>query len=293
MPVLPQKFWLFLAPVIFLILWSGGYVVAKIGLRHAPPITILMLRYGCVVVIMAVLFVVMRPPLPRRGIDWAHLAVVGILIQTVYFGMTYLALVNGVASGTAALLMSWQPILVALIAPRWTQEHVSRRHWLGLLVALAGTSIVILSRMEVGPTPLLGFVLALLGLCGITGATLWEKRFGLSHHPITANLVGYAAGMICLAPFVIPELGRPIAWTGEFLAAMAYLVIGNSVIAVGLLLAMIRAGEVSRVSALLFLVPPLAALMAWVVLDEIMPPLAWAGLGVAGAGVWIVTRKPA
>ena len=77
----------------------------------------------------------------------------------------------------------------------------------------------------------------------------------------------------------------------SFAAALAYLVIGNSVIAVGLLLAMIRAGQVSKVSALLFLVPPLSALMAWLVLNEVMPPIAWLGLIMAGAGVFLATRK--
>ncbi len=125
----------------------------------------------------------------------------------------------------------------------------------------------------------------------MTTATLWEKRFGLSHHPITSNLIGYTAGLIGILPFML-WLEKPhINWTWEFAAAMAYLVIGNSVVAVGLLLAMIRAGEVSKVSALLFLVPPVAALMAWFVLDEIMPPLAWLGLAMAGAGVFLATRK--
>jgi drug/metabolite transporter (DMT)-like permease len=79
----------------------------------------------------------------------------------------------------------------------------------------------------------------------------------------------------------------PYYW--QFVAALAYLVIGNSVVAVGLLLAMIRAGEVSRVSALLYLVPPIAALIAWLLPGEVMPLLAWPGMAVAAAGVFIAT----
>jgi drug/metabolite transporter (DMT)-like permease len=121
--------WLLLAPVLFLILWSGGYVVAKVGLLHAAPMAILAIRYACVIVIMTVLFVIFRPPLPTKHIDWLHLAIVGILIQTVYFGLTYLAFVNGVAAGTAALMMILQPILVALIAPRWSGERIGWRQY--------------------------------------------------------------------------------------------------------------------------------------------------------------------
>lgn len=286
-----RPIWLVLAPLVFLMLWSGGYVVAKIGLQYAPPLMLLGLRYGFVLLIMAGLFVVLRPPLPATLWDWGHLAVVGVLMQTVYFGMSYMAFTNGVSAGTAALLLSLQPILVALIVPRLSSETTGWRHWVGLLIALGGTAMVIISRMDIDPPSLLGFVYIFLALAGITAATLWEKRFGLSHHPVTANLIGYAAGLICLLPFLVVENGAPVDWTVTFVAALAYLVIGNSVIAVGLLLAMIRVGEVSRVSTLLFLVPPLAALIAWFALGEHMPLAAWIGLMVAGAGVFLATRK--
>jgi drug/metabolite transporter (DMT)-like permease len=286
-----RPWWLTAAPAMFLFLWSGGYVVAKIALLNSPPMTLVVLRFSCVVAIMALLFVLFRPPLPKSAVDWGHLAIVGFLMQTVYFGMAYLAFIQGVAAGTVALVMSLQPVLVAIIAIRWTNEHTSWRQWSGLVFALAGTTMVIVARSEIEAPSLPGLGLACLGLAGITAATLWEKRFGLSHHPITANLIGYAAGLVGTLPFMLAMESAHISWTWTFAAALIYLVIGNSVIAVGLLLAMIRAGEVSKVSTLLFLVPPVAALMAWVILEEIMPPLAWLGLALAGAGVFVATRK--
>ena len=289
MPTRPV--WLIAAPVVFLLLWAGGYTVAKVGLEYAEPMTILSLRYGLVVGIMAVAFAVIRPPLPVRAADWGHLAMVGFLIQSVYFGLTYLSFRQGIAAGTAALLMSLQPVLVALIAPRWTGERIGWRRWAGLALGLAGTATVIVARSAVEAPSLAGFALAAMGLAGITVATLWEKRFGLDHHPITANLVGYAAGLLGVVPAMLMLETMRIDWTWEFGAVMAYLVIGNSVIAVGLLLAMIRAGEVAKVSALFFLVPPLAAVIGWAVLGEVMPPVAWAGMAVAACGVFIATRR--
>ena len=282
---------LFAAPLVFLVLWSGGYTVAKVALHYAPPMTVLVLRYASVVAIMALLLLVLRPPMPTTKAGWGHLAFTGFLIQTVYFGRTYLAFINGVAAGTAALIMSIQPILVALVALRWSGEKTGAKGWIGLALGLAGTATVIVARSEVEAPPVAGLALAFLGLAGITVATLWEKRFGLSYHPVTANLIGYAAGLIGVLPFMLAMEGGAVAWTPAFFAAMFYLVIGNSVIAIGLLLMMIRAGEVAKVSALFFLVPPLAAVIAWIVLGEIMPPLAWAGLVAAGIGVWLATRK--
>ena len=287
----PHLFHTLIAPVVFLFLWAAGYVVAKVGLQYSGPMTLLGLRFGLVVLLMGVLFLILRPALPKTLADWGHLAVDGVLMQTVYFGLAYMAFVNGIAAGTAALVMSLQPVLVALIAPRWTGERVSWRQWLGLGIALAGTAVVIAARLDIGAPTVLGFVLAGLSLMGICAATLWEKRFGLSHHPVTANLIGYAAGLAGLLPFLVLSAEPAVIWSSTFIWALGYLVIGNSVIAVGLLLAMIRAGEVSRVSALMFLVPPLSALMAWQVLGEVMPPIAWGGIVLAGLGVWLATAK--
>lgn len=286
-----RPLWLFAAPVMLLLLWSGGYTVAKIGLQYATPMALLALRYLSVVVIMAVLWIILRPPLPTTWVGWGHLAWVGFLIQTIYFGLSYLAFTAGIAAGTVALLMSFQPIIVAILAPRWTGEHTSWRQWSGLGLAMLGTLAVIMARSEIEPPSALGLLSAIIGLLGITGATLWEKRFGLSYHPVSANLIGFAAGLIGLLPLLLLFENPSVTWTWSFIGALGYLVIGNSVIAVGLLLAMIRAGEVSKVSALFFLVPPLAALIAWLALGEVMPPLAWVGLIAAGVGVLLATRK--
>ena len=285
-----QRLWLAITPLLFLLLWSAGYVVAKVALVDAAPMALLALRFAAVIAIMATLFAILRPPLPKTLSGYLHLGFVGVLMQTVYFGMAYFSFVNGVAAGTAALIFSLQPILVALLAPRWTGEAVSWLQWFGLAIAMIGTLTVIVARLEIGPPPLAGFGFAALALAGITLATLWEKRFGLSHHPVSANLIGYSAGLLGLLPFLNWAEIAAVNWTPSFYWALAYLVIGNSVVAVGLLLAMIRAGQVSRVSTLLFLVPPLAALIAWLTLDEPMPLLAWVGLLVSGGGVYLATR---
>lgn len=287
----PKPLWLALAPAMFLCLWSMGYVVAKIGLQYAEPMTLLVLRYAAVVVIMAVLFLVLRPPLPKTRADWGHVAFVGLLIQAGYFGMCYFAFRAGVAAGTVALIMSLQPIIVAIIAPRWSGEAINARMWIGLTLGLIGAGIVIVARSSTATPSVIGFLFSVLGLAGITIGSLWEKRFGLSHHPVTANLVGFTAGLLGVLPAMLLTETMEVNWTWEFSAAFAYLVIGNSVIAVGLLLAMIRAGDVGKVSALFYLVPPMAAVLAWFLLGEIMPPLAWAGMAVAAVGVYLATRK--
>jgi len=287
-----QPLWLTFAPVIFLTLWSSGYVAAKSGLGYTEPMTFLALRFACVIAIMIPLFVILRPPLPARAMDWAHLAIVGFLLQSVYFGMCYMAFSSGLAVGTLALILSMQPILVGLIAPRWAGQEIGWKAWLGLLLGLLGAGLVIVARSAITAPTAISFLYGLLALAGITGSSLWEKRFGVAQHPVTSNLIGFTVGLIGILPFMFVHESMHIEWSVAFSATLAYLVVGNSLIATGLLLAMIRAGDVTRVSALFFLVPPLAALCAWIVLNESMPPLAWVGMVLAGSGVFIATRSP-
>ena len=277
--------------MIFLIVWSGGYVAAKFGLAFTEPFTFLVLRFGFIVVIMFILFFIFKLPLPKNRMEWIHLIIVGLLLQSLYFSMCYMAYETDLAVGTLALILSLQPIIIGLIAPSWTNEKVGWQQWSGLILGLLGAIIVIVSRLEIATSTTLSFIFGFLALFGITAGSLWEKRFGVSHHPITANLVGYTAGLIGVMPFMFLQETIHVNWTWEFIIALAYLIIGSSLIGVGLLLAMIRAGDVSRVSALFFLVPPLTSIIAWFILGEVMPPMSWLGMILAAIGVFIATHR--
>ena len=278
------------APAIFLLFWSGGFAAGKVGLAYTGPLTFLAVRYVLVLLILLPLVVIMRPPLPRKATEWGHLAVVGFLIQGVYFALGYVALAMDISSGAVALIVSLQPILVGLLAPRTSGEQVGGWAWIGLGLGLAGAALVILARSAVEALPVLGVLAAIGALGGMTIGTLYEKRFGISQHPVTANTVQYAAGLAATLPLAFLLEDRVVHWSVPLGLSLLYLIVCNSLIALTLLLLLIRRGEVSRVSALFFLVPPMAALIGWALLDEQMPPLAWIGLGLAAAGVALATR---
>ena len=276
--------WLRLAPGIFLLLWSGGFPVGKVGIGYTGPMTFLSVRYALVLVVLAPLLLALRPPLPR-GDQLRHLLVVGVLVQGLYFGLGYAALSLGVSAGTAALIASLQPILTALLAPLLTGDRIERRAWVGLGLGFAGAAVVIVAKSGVGEATAFGIAAAIGALLAITAGTFYEKRFGIRQHPVPANLVQHG---VALAAFL------PIAWLTEgfalrpslpLAASLAYLVVGNSLVAVGLLLAMVRRGAVARVTALFFLVPPMSALLAWALLGEAVPPVAWLGFALAALGV--------
>jgi drug/metabolite transporter (DMT)-like permease len=278
------------APAIFLLFWSGGFAAGKVGLAYTGPLTFLAVRYALVLLVLLPLVLIMRPPLPRTAAAWGHLAMVGFLIQGLYFSLGYLALAMNISSGAVALIVSLQPILVALAAPRISGERVGRWAWIGLGLGLAGAALVILARSTVEALPVLGVLTAIGALGGMTIGTLYEKRFGISQHPVTANTIQYAAGLATTLPLALLLEDHTVEWSLPLGLSLLYLIVCNSLIALTLLLMMIRSGEVSRVSALFFLVPPMAAVIGWLVLGEQMPPLAWGGFALAAAGVAMATR---
>ena len=279
------------APAIFLLLWSGGFTVAKIGISDADPITLLALRYFCVIVLLLPFLLVIRPPFPTRPQEWLHLMLVGFLIQVVYFGTAWIAFSLGGSAATVALITSMQPILVALIVPSISNETVSNKRWLGLLLGLLGAIMVIVGNSGLQPFNLTVILFSIASLLAISIATVWEKIFGTEHHPLTSNTIQYATGFLCTLPLAWMFEPMQIKVTVPFILALTYLVVCNSILAISLLLMMIRRGEVTRVSALFFLVPPVAAVIAWLVLGEKMSVAAWGGLGLTAIGVWLVTNK--
>jgi drug/metabolite transporter (DMT)-like permease len=281
-----------IAPATFVVLWSAGFTFVSLGLEDSEPLTFLALRYVAVVALLGPVFAVMRPPLPRTTDEWRHLVVTGLILQALYFALLYGAIGLDAPAGTAALIVSLQPILVALLAPRVAGEHVDARRWIGLVLGLAGATEVIVARSGVEAISTAALLCTLAALAALTIGTLYENRFGAEQHPVTANLVQYTVALAVVAPAAAVFEDLHVDWTANLVWSLAYLVLANSLLAITLLLAMLRRGEAARVSALFFLTPPLAALIAYLVLGEDLPAAAWPGMLVAAVGVALATTSP-
>jgi drug/metabolite transporter (DMT)-like permease len=278
------------APVIFVLFWAGGYSFAKLGLPHIQPMTLLALRYGLAVLVLLPVLLVHSPAWPRGARHWGVVALSGFVIQCLYFGGAYVAMQNGMNAGTAALIMALQPILVAALAPLVGAGRGTRRLWLGLGLGLLGVMIVILGGRTVGPSPWVAVPFAVAALCAITGATLFEKWHGRRTDPVVGGIVQYAVGFVVMAPVALWFGLGTVAWTSDLFISLAYLVLANSIVSISLFVGLVQRGDATRISSLMYLVPPLAMLLAWAILGEVMTPTALAGMAICVAGVWVVNR---
>ena len=286
-----KYFWRF-APFIFVMFWSGGYTFAKLGLAYIEPMTLLAVRYGIAVCLLLPFILWFSKPWPASVRHWVVLGVTGFLLQCVYFGLSYLAFKKGMNAGTAAVIMSLQPILVAALGPTVIASRGGRHLWIGLIIGFIGVALVIVSGNSLGPSPWVAVFLALSALAGITVATLFEKWHGIKTDPMIGGFVQYFVGFIFLMPVAIATETMVIVWHPELIISLAYLVIANSIISVGMYMALLQRGDATSISSLLYLVPPLAMFIAWAVLGEAVTKLALAGFVLSAAGVYIVIKRP-
>jgi drug/metabolite transporter (DMT)-like permease len=281
------------APAVFVVLWSSGFIGTKTGVLHAEPMTFLSLRMGLLVVLLGALVLVTRPQWPSTQCV-RHNVVAGLGVHGLYLGGVSIAIAQGLPAGLAALIVALQPILTSTIANRWLGERVAPHQWLGLVLGLFGVWLVVHERTGGSETPLVGWIAIFVGLIGITAGTLYQKHFAGGADWRIGLLVQYAAsGALFLAGAATFESWQ-VQWTPQFLLALGWLVFVLSLGAIWLLYFMIRRSAAMRVTSLFYLTPAVTALMAWLIFDERLAPLALVGMAVCVTGVFLVnwTRGP-
>lgn len=293
MPHAPRSFAdiaVFSAPAVFVLLWASGFIGAKFGLPYAEPMTFLTVRMAAVVALLGLIALVMHPPWPT-GAGMTHSAVVGLLVHGCYLGGVFVSIDLGLPAGFTALVVSLQPVLTSTLANRLLGERVVPRQWLGLALGLAGVYLVVRGRTE-GEAPFAAWAAATVALVGITVGTLYQKRFGGGIDWRTGFLVQYAASgvLFALGALFVGE-SMIVRWTGEFLFALAWLVFVLSFGAIWLLYFLIRRQAATRMVSLFYLTPPITALMAWLLFEERLSPIALVGMAVCVVGVALVNWR--
>jgi drug/metabolite transporter (DMT)-like permease len=280
------------APVLFVLLWSSGFIGARYGLPYVEPMTFLTLRMTFVVLILGFIVLIARAPWPQ-GIEIGHSLVAGGLVHGLYLGGVFLAISQGVPAGISALIPGMQPVVTSTIASRWMGETVTRLQWVGLLLGVLGVALVLHDRNIVGAASVLGWGSSFASLIGISLGTLYQKRYCGAIDWRTGNLVQYSGVMVLFGLAALAFETREIHWTGELVFALAWLVIVLSIAAIGLMYWLIRRWAVTGFASLFYLVPAVTALLAFVLFGERLDALSIAGMAVCAVSVLLVNRSQA
>jgi drug/metabolite transporter (DMT)-like permease len=279
-------------PAVFVLVWSTGFVVARYGMPHAPPLGFLTLRYALSVLAFGVWIVLSRAAWPQGRVQWGHLAVSGVLMHAGYLGGVWAAVKAGIGAGTVSLIVGLQPVLTAIWLSATGSAHaIAPRQWLGLLLGFGGLLLVVGHKLGAGEVTAFNFGLAIFALLSITIGTLYQKRFVAPCDVRTANLVQIGAAFAITAPLALLEQGT---WQmhPHLVGAMAWSVLVLTLGGSSMLYLLIQRGAAAKVTSLLYLVPPCTAVMAWALFGEPLSGQVLAGIGVTAIGVALVVRAP-
>lgn len=284
-------------PVVFVLIWSTGFIVARYGMPYAPPFSFLLVRYVCSILCFLPWIVLARVAWPRDRAQWLHLSVTGILMHAGYLGGVWAAVKSGMGSGLSALIVGIQPVLTAIWLS-WSlrdsgQPGVTPRQWGGLLLGFAGLLMVVWRKLTMGSaldhvSPV-NMAFAVAALFSITVGTLYQKRFVQPCDVRSANTVQLLAAAVVTLPLAWLE-PETMQWNPQLVGAMAWSVLGLTLGGSSLLYILIQRGAAASVTSLMYMVPPTTAIMAWVLFGETITTLTLTGTALTALGVSLVVR---
>ena len=275
-------------PALFVLLWATGFIGAKFGLPYAPPLMFLSWRFILVIALMTLIALAMRAPWPR-GVQILHVAVAGVLLQAGYLGGVFAGIDLGMSAGLSSLIVSLQPILTAFAGP-FFGEPVSRRQWAGFVLGFGGVFMVVFHKINLGMVGWESLSVTLLALLSITAGTLYQKRFVRPCDVRTANAVQLAAAFAVSAPLAVMLEHGALQWHPDLVVAMAWSVLALTLGGSSLLYLLIQRGAATRVTSLMYLVPPCTAVLAWMLFREPLGATVIGGMSLTALGVWLVVR---
>lgn len=283
------------APALFVFLWSTGFVGAKYIVPYADPFTFLTIRYVIAAAILIAIAALLKQPLKLTRDQVIASVAVGLLLHVIYIGGVFYAVSLGVSAGISAVIVSIQPVLVSILAVPLLGERIRWVQVVGLVLGVAGIALLLLPKVLQGDFSSgiseVGIVICVIALLGTSAGYLAQKKLGGEIPFLTGTGLQYAVSAVVFATLSALTENQRVEWSPEFFFGLAWIVLMLSIGSIVLLYEMLRAGSASKVSSLYYLVPPVAAIQAYFLFDEVIPPIGIVGMALAGLGVVLVMRQ--
>lgn len=284
------------APAIFVLLWSTGWVVAKYAALHSEPFTFLAVRYALSALAFFSLCLVMRAAWPGRAVAFKAIYS-GVFLHGFYLAGLWWAIANGVPAGISGIIAALQPLLTAMAAPLLVGERLQGVQRLGLLLGFLGIAIAVSPKLVDPATAdlahaALPLAINLIAMCSVTYGTLYQKKHLQTGNLLPIATLQYVGALIVTLPLMLIFERMHFDASAQAIAALIWSVFGLSMGGVGLLLYLIRRGQVSRAASLIYLMPPTVALEAFIAFGEPLTLPLILGTVVVVAGVYL-TNRPA
>lgn len=272
-------------------MWGSGYIATKIGIQYAAPFTFLSLRYAFGLACLIPVLVLMRPPWPAAPRELAHVVAAGLMMHGIQLSGSHYAQYLGLSAGVVALILAAQPLLTAMVAKRWMHERLAPRQWTGIALGLAGVLLVVWHKIDVREMTLGALIAIAVSLAGVTAGTLYQRVFCPTVNLYSAAWIQFAASLVLLAPLAFAIEGARVQWSWALLGSIAFLVVFASIFAVNALHTLMRRGEATKVTSILYLTPIFAVVPEYLLFGVVPSALTLVGVAVICLGVALVTAR--
>ncbi len=289
---------LVLFPALFVLIWSTGWIVAKYAGPYTEPFSFLTVRYALAGLLLLVFCLVFKARWPDRQLMLLAL-LSGVFLHAIYLGGMWWVLDRQMPSTLSGMMAALQPLLTAFLAGTIVGEHISPRQWLGFATGFAGLMLALLPRLAIdfsgsadGETSWsLLIAINFIAMISVVIGTLFQKKYLQQGDLRTITTLQYLGAFLVTLPAALLLESFEFSWTPQFFGAMAWSVLGLSLGAIGLLVILIREGEVSRAAALIYLIPPTIAVQAYFLFGERLSLMEMIGMLLTVFGVYLVSVK--
>jgi drug/metabolite transporter (DMT)-like permease len=273
------------------VIWATGFIVAGIVSSRADPLTFLALRHGCSIVVFTLLSLAVKAAWPRDWRTWRDALVAGMLLHGIYIGGVFWAVSQGLGAGMMGLITGLHPLFTAVLALPLLHERLTGRQWAGIAVGVLGVGLIVAPKLgSVEGIPLHALAAALAATLSLTLGTIWQKRSRPQMDLRVNAAIQFVGALALTVPAAMAlESGR-FEHGAALYAALAWAVLGLSVGGISIMLDLLRRGAASKVAPLLYLSPPVAALMALAIFGEPLTAVQVAGMALAVAGAFAAAR---
>ena len=276
-------------PIIFVILWSSAFITSKIIVDNAPPFLSLSIRFGIVAFLFFLFFIFFSKDKYISFKAFKNASISGLLFHGLYLGGVFFALSRGISATLIALIVSLQPILTSFLAKIYLNETLTKFQWLGIILGFSGALIIIISDLIDGLT-IVAFFAGIVGLVSSSLGIIWQKKIG-SDLSLSGNnfLQALSAAIfhlllaLCFEKFFIN-------FSNDFILAMSWQIFAVSLGAFLILMWLLAKNKANETSTLFFLVPPISALLAFLILEETFTSFDFLGLFLSCLGVFMVSK---
>jgi drug/metabolite transporter (DMT)-like permease len=279
-------------PLVFVWLWSTGFIGAKYGLPYIEPYFMLLIRFILAITVFLCIMKILKSKriTPQQALNQV---LVGMLLHGAYLGGVFFAINEGMPAGVVAIIVGLQPILTTFIGWASLGQSVNKYQLSGLLLGFTGIVLVIIGSNNIENIGLnsLSIIACIVALSGISIGTIVQKSLGKDLPLLTSSMYQYLGAALVMVVLTFTMEEQHVEYALDLYAAMAWLVLGLSVSAVLLLMYMIREGEVAKVASYFYLVPPVTVVQTWLLFNERMGVLALVGCAFSIYGVYLVVSQ--